>query len=66
MKIIGLKRSSFDEQRYLSAAFGENHRDSITTDDVLTSLSALASAMPDSIKDDIRNSPLFIHEEDTE
>jgi hypothetical protein len=61
MKVIGLKNSTFSPDRY-RAAFGPNHGDDLTTDDVLASVRALGESCGDGLREHLRASPLFIGE----
>lgn len=58
-RVVGLQSSNFDPGRYREA-FGENHGDEITTDGLLSSVSAMRNATGDDLRLALRSSPLFV------
>lgn len=58
-RIVGLELSNFDPERYRQA-FGDNHGDEISTDGLLSSVSAIRDATGNEVRDALRSSPLFV------
>lgn len=59
-KLIGLRNSNFDPQRYL-AGFGENGREGeITTVSIISRIDAMNDAIGDKLAASIKSSPMFI------